>query len=440
MASPGTTSKPRPFETLHPGDERWKLVLRIAASSQFRRAPRLREFLFYVCDKAIAGESECISEQHIGQEVFDRGKDYSPAEDNVVRAHARQVRAKLAEYFDQGGKQEALLLEIPKGTYVPAFTERSSAADAAQRELPRTIAPRLLKKWRPLPVLLAAVALLAALCVYLAMENRRLRKIADPLAAEAIAPPLSWAFDDRQPTTIVVADSGFGLRQDVEERNESLDDYLKPGLQASGVEPPVAKDARAFLHRLETRQFTSVADLLLSQRILRLASRFQDRVSVRSARDLRMRDLAQGNFIFLGSDYSNPWVSLFAKRRNFSVSLDAQTRRGVINNKRPLPDEASVYVMKGEDGLPGPTYGTIAFLPADAETGNVLIIEGINMEGTEAAGRYLTNPKEMDALRNTLGLRDPRSPHVPLEVLLETKVLGGATRDTRIVAIRKGQA
>src|SRR5690349_8548039 len=123
MASPGTSGKVRPPDTLHRDDERWKLVLRIAGSAHFRRAPRLREFLLYVCDKGIAGETDQLNEQHIGQAVFGRGKDYSPAEDNVVRAHARQLRVKLTEYFDQSGKQEPLVLEIPKGTYVPSFSK-----------------------------------------------------------------------------------------------------------------------------------------------------------------------------------------------------------------------------------------------------------------------------------------------------------------------------
>ena len=258
--------------------------------------------------------------------------------------------------------------------------------------------------------------------------------------AEMLGPPLSWMFDERLPTTIIVADSSFGLRQDVEGRNESLEEYLKPGLLSADLDKPMSKDARTLMQRLETRQFTSFADLVLSQRILRLAARFQDKISVRSARDVRMRDLASGNFIFLGSSYSNPWVSLFAKRRNFSVSLEAASRRGVVTNKTPRANESGVYVMEGEDGLPGPTYGVITFLPADAETGNVLIIEGINMEGTEAAGGYLMNARESDDLRVALGLRDARGSHVPLEVLLETKVMGGATRDTRIVAIRKDKS
>jgi hypothetical protein len=440
MATSGTSGRISQSDRLHGDDERWKLVLRIVSSAQFRRAPRLREFLLYVCDKGLAGEADQLSEQHIGQAVFERGKDYSPAEDNIVRAHARQLRIKLAEYFAAAGKQESLLLEIPKGSYVPVFSERRDAAVVLEPVLPAQAAHEKRNVSRT-PVVLVAVATLAViLCVYLWWNNRELRKLVEPpTSVELLAPPLSWMFDERQPTTIIVADSSFGLRQDVQERNESLEEYLKPGLLSADLEKPLSKDARTLLQRLETRQFTSFADLLLSQRIMRLAARFQDKVSVRSARDVRMRELASGNFIFLGSSYSNPWVSLFAKRRNFSVSLEAASRRGVVNNKIPRANEASEYVMKGEDGLPGPTYGVITFLPADAETGNVLIIEGINMEGTEAAGRYLMNAKESDDLRAALGLRGVRGPHAPIEVLLETRVMGGATRDTRIVATRKGK-
>ena len=442
MATPGTSGKVRPLDMLHADDERWKLVLRIASSAQFRRAPRLREFLLYVCDKGIAGETDHLNEQHIGQAVFDRGKDYSPAEDNVVRAHARQLRTKLGEYFAESGKLEPLLLEIPKGSYAPLFSKRSESTVVLQPALPAVVEPRE-RVPRRSQFALAAIAVVAlALCGYLWFKNRELRKAVEPStpgAAELLAPPLSWMFDEHLPTTVIVADSSFGLRQDVEERNESLEEYLKPGVLSADLEKPLSKDARTLLQRLETRQFTSFADLVLSQRILRLAARFQDKVSVRSARDVRMRDLASGNFIFLGSSYSNPWVSLFAKRRNFSVSLEAASRRGIVTNKSPRPNESAVYVMEGEDGLPGPTYGVITFLPADAETGNVLIIEGINMEGTEAAGRYLTNARELDALRGALDLRDARGARLPLEVLLETRVMGGATRDTRIVATRKGK-
>jgi hypothetical protein len=150
-----------------------------------------------------------------------------------------------------------------------------------------------------------------------------------------------------------------------------------------------------------------------------------------------MRDLGQGNFIFLGSSYSNPWVSLFAKRRNFVVELDERTHHGFVRNRSPRPGEAQRYLLQGEDKGSGVTYAAISFLPAESETGNVLIVEGINMEGTEAAGRYLTNPQERKELRRILGITE-RSKRRLIEAVLETRVVAGTSRDTRVVATRGG--
>jgi hypothetical protein len=447
MAVSGASEKFRQPEALHTDDQRWQLAVRVAGSPQFRRAPRLRDFLLYVCDKAIQGEVDRLTEQQIGHAVFDRAKDYSPAEDNVVRAHARQLRTKLSEYFSESGREETYILEIPKGTYVPAFSKRTGPETILQPvtvpELARPISGQGGQASKAVVILALLSTVAISSSVYLLVKNRQLSRLADEAVAtpaELLVPPLSWMFEERLPTTIIVADSSFGVIQDVQGRTASLEDYLKPGFAAAEQYKPLSKESRTLMQRLETRQFTSFADLILSQRILRLAGRYQDKVAVRSARDVRMRDLSFGNFIFLGSSYSNPWVSLFTKRRNFSVNLDAATRRGTVVNKAPRKDEAPVYLMEGEDGLSGPTYGVISYLPADAETGNVLIIEGINMEGTEAAGRYLTNSKELDELRTALGLRDSRSARAPFEVLLETKVMGGATRDTRIIGVRKGNS
>jgi len=53
-----------------------------------------------------------------------------------------------------------------------------------------------------------------------------------------------------------------------------------------------------------------------------------------------------------------------------------------------------VYLSDAADPLHY-TYGVIAFLPNLSNTGYVVIIEGINMAGTQAAGDFLLNPKSM---------------------------------------------
>src|SRR5215472_8495400 len=102
-------------------DERWQLVQRIVASAPFQKSGRLRDLLQYITEQTIRGFGHDLTEQHIGEAVFHKSRGYSPLEDSSVRVHARQLRLKLHEYFDGVGRDEPLVLEIPKGAYAPVF-------------------------------------------------------------------------------------------------------------------------------------------------------------------------------------------------------------------------------------------------------------------------------------------------------------------------------
>ena len=110
-----------------PTDEECRaLVGRIGGSREFRRAVRLREFLTYVVDRYLAGCNEEITEPLIGQRVFGRPESYNPGEDSIVRTEARTLRQRLERYFAGEGAHEPLILEIPRGGYIPLFRMRNS--------------------------------------------------------------------------------------------------------------------------------------------------------------------------------------------------------------------------------------------------------------------------------------------------------------------------
>jgi hypothetical protein len=109
---------------------RWELVQRVAASPYFSRGPKLRAFLLYVCENTILGQLENVREQLIGCKVFGRTADYILSEDNIVRVEARELRKRLEAYFANEGKNERLIIEIPKGTYVATFRPREQASPA----------------------------------------------------------------------------------------------------------------------------------------------------------------------------------------------------------------------------------------------------------------------------------------------------------------------
>src|SRR5580658_4730436 len=130
MAS-SQTSVPRQKSTVDLlSDERWQLVQRIVLSPPFHKATRLRDLLQYVTEQTIHGHGHELTEQHIGNALFHKPSDYSPLEDSSVRVHARQLRLKLHEYFNEDGRDELLILEIPKGAYAPAFRRVPKAVPA----------------------------------------------------------------------------------------------------------------------------------------------------------------------------------------------------------------------------------------------------------------------------------------------------------------------
>src|SRR5713226_10638072 len=110
-------------------DPRWALVRRINTSSHFSSSPRLKQLLTYVADCALRDAPEDATEQQIGVRIFNRPPGYNSSEDSIVRSQARLLRIKLAAYFASDGVDEPLVLDVPKGHYLPVFQPAAARAD-----------------------------------------------------------------------------------------------------------------------------------------------------------------------------------------------------------------------------------------------------------------------------------------------------------------------
>jgi Tfp pilus assembly protein PilF/TolB-like protein len=99
-------------------------VLRIVASRTFRKCNRLKRLLEFIVDATVKGETNSLKEWVIGTEVYNRGQDFDPRLDPIVRTETRRLRRKLQEYFDTEGREDAVVIEVPKGSYIPNFRDR----------------------------------------------------------------------------------------------------------------------------------------------------------------------------------------------------------------------------------------------------------------------------------------------------------------------------
>jgi TolB-like protein len=95
---------------------------RIRASPAFDAPGRAQKFLCYVVEEALQGRADRIKAYSIALEVFGRNATFDAQNDPVVRIEAGRVRRALEHYYLLAGQRDPVLITIPKGGYVPAFT------------------------------------------------------------------------------------------------------------------------------------------------------------------------------------------------------------------------------------------------------------------------------------------------------------------------------
>ena len=127
---------------------------RVLASPGFLRNERMSRFLRFLTDRHLEGSDNHLKESVIAVEVFGRKPDHDPSQDSIVRTEASRLRARLAEYYVGEGKDDGIVIELPKGGYIPVFRLRDPAS---QPTLPRK------KICQPVWLVTAAVAIALAI-------------------------------------------------------------------------------------------------------------------------------------------------------------------------------------------------------------------------------------------------------------------------------------
>lgn len=413
------------------GDERWALVQRIASSRQLGKASQLREILLYICRRTLDENVSSISEQEIGCKVLGRRDGFNPNEDNIVRAQVRHLRQKLQDYFNSEGAGERLVLSIPKGGYLPHFETRAA-------EFPPPV-PAESRLRRQLPWITSGVIAVLAIVAAVLWKQRPVAAHA-PAAPEAIIlradPLLSKIFTAGRDTNIVMADTCLVMLQDILDVDVPLGEYLKGGypekLAATAADPKLSTALRL----IATRQYTSLGDAAVAARLLEVSRRYTAHTNVRYARHIGIREFKTGNFILIGSRRGMPWVQLFEPRLNFYMEEDKQTHKYRLHNLVPARGEKEFYEASKEGASSPETYADIALLPNLDATGYVMVLNGIDMAATEAAGEMVAGPDFGLTVTRLLGSRPGQSLPPVIEVLLEAKTVGGTSGYSKIVAYR----
>jgi serine/threonine-protein kinase len=93
----------------------------ILASASFASSGRLSRLLRFAVESVTEGKLAELKEYALGIAVFDKKNTFDPRFDPIVRVEAGRLRNRLKQYYETEGRDDAVIIDLPKGSYVPRF-------------------------------------------------------------------------------------------------------------------------------------------------------------------------------------------------------------------------------------------------------------------------------------------------------------------------------
>jgi hypothetical protein len=390
------------------------MVERIVSSQHFKSSTRLCQFLLYVAECAIRESPEEATEQQIGIRVFGRPPGYNSSEDSIVRSHARLLRQKLESYFAQEGIAEPIVVEMPKGHYLPVFTPRSEKVARGVDARPVPIAARFLpagamvaSSWR-LKLSIACVALClltGAGLLYWHPWNRSSN-------GESPVNTFWRPYLTGDPPIVIFSNALF--------KGDSTNglSYASPDATSLSPEGPYVDT------------YTGVGELASVYNLTRLFDAHKATFILKRSLLVTWDEAQLRNLIFIGSRAENPSLRVLPATTDFTMVASSESA-GVVNHN-PNPGEPSVY-SRPEHPLTR-DYAILALLPGVQPGKRVLIFSGLTTYGTQAAVDYVCRPETAAELVSKV--TGPKGEIRPFEAVLETTIAGGVPMQVRLITIR----
>ena len=418
--------------------EKREELRRVLESKQFSASPKKTRFLEFVAEQTLLGNGDKLNEYLIGVEVYDRGTDFNPQKDPIVRVQAHEIRRLLKKYYEEGESQSALRIELPAGHYVPMFNKISAdEPEGSEGTHTDQVVPHFGKQLHAGLTLVLAIA-----CVVLGLLYTSAKRMAQTPATPSLSTlpeSLEWFWKPFLPPSeapLIVIPNHPLLR--------AVHEGDSPRTVAQGHEIPKSSlpEFRDTIHFRELKRFvfvpsltdfTSVGETMGVISLCEMLTKVGQECRVQQSRLVNFEEIKQGNAILLGGNQA--WSGrVFLNVEGFHF------QSGIILNKNPQPGEKPVYRPEFDPVTDQLTrdYALILLLPNERKEDRVLLIYGIYTQGSEAAIEYVRNPQHMDELRKALMKvsSDGKTIAPYFQALLTTTVENAVPGTSSLIAVR----
>jgi hypothetical protein len=314
-------------------------VEHILESEALQNSEILKRLLKFLAEKTANGEGDQLKEYTIAIDAMDKPATYDPRHDSAVRIQVGRLRQKLAEYYRTEGKDDSVIIDLPKGHFKLRCEPRKSAPDGSQPG-PKPIGARILA-WGGT----AALMILTVVVVWGALSFFKVRQT----EAMSSVGEVGWTIDLQQlwrpflatgrPMLVAIEDPLFVELQrgsGIYYRDKSFDEWGEAS-DSRGVK--ALRRAFNYPNTQPSRYYTSFGEVNAAFQIGRVLGPRESNIAVVKTSELSWEELAHNNVVFVGVP-----VFFGEQFKSMSVQPEFVFVSNGIENVHPEPGEPAIFL------------------------------------------------------------------------------------------------
>ncbi len=410
-------------------------LTRMLDTHHFKNSKRYPKLLRFIVEETLGGRGDFLKERLLGVSVFDRPADYDTASDPIVRVTIAEIRKRIAQYYHDEEHDAETRIELLPGRYAPEFRARSAkrekpfhpVSEADVAELVRMGVPSVMdppatsqpsKPQSPVykASLLWMVGAFALLALAAIPVTRWLRP---PLLYQLWSPLLT----SPHPVLFCLPTDAGKKRGPADSPATDNPDWGRQSMRGSAETDPTFLDFEALGENVV------FSDMLAALHISNVLAVNHHDYHVKLNIYTNLEDLRQGPVVLIGG-LDNEWTLRALAPLRYHFAGSDEDRYWISDAKAPNDKKWSLD-LKLKIAVVKRDYAIVARLH-NQQTGQVeMIVAGIGMTGTAAAGEFITDESRMKELEQRLG---PGFKDRDFEAVLSTDVVNGIGGTPEILA------
>ncbi|MGI4853533.1 MAG: hypothetical protein ACRYF4_05720 [Janthinobacterium lividum] len=402
---------------------------RLLLSVHFRNSRRYPALLRYIVEQTLLGHRATLKERTLGIEVFGRPVDYDTAADPIVRVTIAEIRKRIAQYYHEEAHTAELRIELNPGSYIPEFLDprepeshlppaepHIEPVEIPERTTPELLTPSARRRWIPW-------ALYSSLCAILLCAGVLLARAT--ILSSSMDRMWAPVFAESGPITFCLP---ISFQKNKAGDAATTNAAIAHALDVPGTASPAAGET--FFNHQVLGENVVYSDVVAMTKLESVIERQHRPVRVRLNVGTNLNDLREGPTVFIGG-LDNQWtLKLLEPLRYRFAGSDA--KEYYIRDANAPGDRRWQVRLQDKVTVVKQDYALIARIHSASLERVVVVVAGIGMSGTAAAGEFLADPAQVQELERRIGYRNRDR---DFEAVLETDVDDGIAGAARIVAL-----